>query len=195
MIADLDQHWSKNYDSGQDFQYINQNELDKIFAKMPVKSNGTCLDLGCGTGQASRELHHRGFNVLGIDASTSAINIAKNATTKDSMRYVVADLESDMLVTLVGTGSFDVVFCKLVYAFIKDKLKFLDVVSKLLNKNGVFVITTPLIGDVAEEKKGIAVKEDELTNELSAKFTTIQQFKSRGTSFYVCKAKQGICKD
>lgn len=189
MIANLDQHWSKNYDSGQDFQYINQIELDTIIARMPVKSNGACLDLGCGTGQTTRELHHRGFNVLGIDASTSAINIAKKATTKDSMRYVVADLESDMLATLVGTDGFDVVFCKLVYAFIKDKLKFLDVVSKLLNKNGIFVIATPLIGDVAEEKKGIAVEEDELINELSTKFTTIQQFKSRGISFYICKAK------
>ena len=86
-------------------QYYKKTPLDKIpwqktradyFIKVietrKIKS-GLALDLGCGTGIKSIYLAKKGFNVIGIDISKTAIKLAKeNAQrAKVKVNFIVAD--------------------------------------------------------------------------------------------------------
>jgi SAM-dependent methyltransferase len=53
-------------------------------------SPGSALDIGCGEGQNGRWLAERGWSVVGIDLSPTAIRRARAAAT-GAMEFVVAD--------------------------------------------------------------------------------------------------------
>lgn len=48
--------------------------------------------------------------------------------------------------------NFDIIICKLVYAFIDDKKTFLDKVKSLLKQGGRFIVSTPVITQENKEK-------------------------------------------
>ena len=50
------------------------------------------LDLGSGTGEHSRYLASHGFDVIGIDASTSILDTAAGTSLPDNLRFVHADI-------------------------------------------------------------------------------------------------------
>lgn len=50
------------------------------------------IDLGCGTGEHSRLLASRGFEVTGIDASGAMLARARERTSGDNPRYVAGDI-------------------------------------------------------------------------------------------------------
>lgn len=52
---------------------------------------GRALDLGCGTGAHSRQLHERGWDVMGVDNTRIAVDIATDRGG-DSSRYVLGDV-------------------------------------------------------------------------------------------------------
>jgi ubiquinone/menaquinone biosynthesis C-methylase UbiE len=55
--------------------------------------SGTVIDIGCGTGENALELSSRGFDVLGVDASPRAIEMAKTKASERglSAKFLVAD--------------------------------------------------------------------------------------------------------
>ena len=67
-----------------------------ILSNLPQDLSGkNILDAGCGTGQFSIELAHRGADVLGIDISSNLINIAKDRLTanlKSKVKYRTSDM-------------------------------------------------------------------------------------------------------
>lgn len=52
---------------------------------------GRALDIGCGTGAHTRKLHERGWDVMGIDSSRVAVDIAIDRGGESS-RYVLGDV-------------------------------------------------------------------------------------------------------
>lgn len=52
---------------------------------------GRALDLGCGTGAHTRQLNERGWDVMGIDSSRIAVDIAIDRGGESS-RYVLGDV-------------------------------------------------------------------------------------------------------
>jgi len=163
FIKTTDDYWSKLYDNGRDFSFITSKDVSKILSFTDNDSPKTCLDIGCGTGQLTRELYHRGYACVGVDAATSAIKIAESLTAvaHDHLHYVHFDIEHDDIDKL-PQKSYSLITCKLVYAFIKDKPAFLDKVKSLLVSNGIFVVVTPHVDDVSAERRGIAVGDNEL---------------------------------
>jgi len=65
--------------------------LLEIFWKHGIR-DGLIVDIGCGSGVLARELTRAGFDVLGIDASPSMIDIAKR--TAPDARFEVGSLDS-----------------------------------------------------------------------------------------------------
>ncbi len=59
---------------------ISSQEMSSFLQYADPASPNTALDVGCGTGQLTRELWHRGYNVAGIDVAESAIMIAQALT-------------------------------------------------------------------------------------------------------------------
>ncbi len=184
MRQNLPDRWDSYYQTGQDFQFITVQELSRIIEH--VENTQTALDLGCGTGQLCRELWCRGFNVTGIDISGEAITLAKASTAREDITFIQGNIEQLNEIKNLQDKKFDLITCKLVYAFIKDKSLFLTQVSRYLDKNGILAIITPLKEDLQPEKQDIGIKQEELEIESkSCDLKILDNFKARGTMYYV----------
>src|SRR5688572_1600088 len=115
-MQDLDKHWSAWYDQDKDFILISSQAVSKILGNLDESLPKTHLDIGCGTGQLTRELYHRGYTCIGIDASSSAVKIAKSLTVRDGLRYLQFNADDGDFKTLPGQP-YSLITCKLVYAF------------------------------------------------------------------------------
>ncbi len=187
MAETVDSYWSKLYRSGKDYRPISDGAIAKFLAFTSDIKSKTCLDIGCGTGQLARKLCNCGYRALGIDASTEAINIARasSAAPSDALNYLRFNIEHDDL-HLLPSSIYSLITCKLMYAFIDDKPKFLGRVQTLLRSSGYFVVITPLPADVPPEKRDVAVSEDELAL-LSHYFQQTALYKDDGLTYFVGK--------
>jgi len=59
---------------------------DEILAALPLKVD-FILDLGCGVGALTRKLSARAKNVLGVDISRRAVELAQEHTTMQNIKY------------------------------------------------------------------------------------------------------------
>lgn len=189
VAQDVDARWSTAYDQGRDFTLANSQEISQFLGYVDPAAPRTVLDIGCGTGQLTRELYHRGFDAVGIDASTSAIHIAHSLTVVPHQQptYIHLDIEQDDPSGLPHQP-YGLITCKLVYAFIQDKLAFVTKVKQLLAPNGAFVVVTPLPEDMPPEKLGIAVSEQELEL-LTSEFKLVAKYKVRQLTYLVLRPK------
>jgi SAM-dependent methyltransferase len=64
----------------------------------------TLLDLGCGTGEHSRFLASKGFDVVGIDASEAMLRTAAEAPSPPNLRFVHGDI-ADVASLMAGTAA------------------------------------------------------------------------------------------
>jgi 2-polyprenyl-3-methyl-5-hydroxy-6-metoxy-1,4-benzoquinol methylase len=187
MNQTTNQKWSQVYSQGRDFQLISSTEIDSFLTY--AQGAKSCLDIGCGTGQLTRELYHRGLEVVGVDASEEAIKRAiKLAIGLDAPVYIYGDIEAHYENLKLRKHNFDLITCKLVYAFISDKPAFLQKISELLSPTGVFVVITPMIEDVPPEKASIAIN-DETIELLEAHFVKLATYKLNNLTYFVCKNK------
>jgi 2-polyprenyl-3-methyl-5-hydroxy-6-metoxy-1,4-benzoquinol methylase len=191
MNPSTDQHWSAVYKQGRDFQLISSQEIDRFLEYVTPETPKTCLDLGSGTGQLSRELYHRGYEVVGIDASHEAVRRAQQLTivSSEQLLYLHADIErinlKDMALPQAGFG---VVTCKLVYAFIQDKPAFLEKVKSVLHPKGICVVITPMFEDVEVEKRPVATSDEDMKL-LEAHFEKVAVYKSKGLTYFIGRQK------
>ena len=191
MHSSTNQHWSQVYKQERDFQLISSQEIDSFLKYELPDAPKTGLDLGCGTGQLTRELYHRGYSLIGVDASEEAVQRAARLTNVSSQRltYLQADLERDDLKQqLAILAPFGLVTCKLVYAFIKDKPAFLEKLKQMLHPQGLFVVITPLLEDVEDHKKVIAVSSDDLQL-LGIYFQQVAMDRVKGLTYFVGRPK------
>lgn len=161
------ERWDKPYKNGVIF---NQNSNPKILEIINNLNNKEVkiLDLGCGAGQLSMYLNKEGYSVTGIDISVVAIEKAKASFSSAEEKIEIGK----NLEFLVGDifdvkENYDVVVCKLVYAFIIDKKEFLEKLKSILNEYGRFIISTPVITLENKEKvlkPAICITEDDIEN-------------------------------
>lgn len=185
---DEDSRWSEIYDTGRDFTLATSQTIEKTLAYTDKSLPKNHLDLGCGTGQLTRELYHRGYDSIGVDISSTAIRLAKNATIRPGLTYIQADLESDFSkISELSKSKYSLITTKLVFAFIKNKPKFLDNITELLADGGTFVIITPDIESTEVEKRKIAVDCKETSVLLSEVFQSAEIFEIHGLTYFICK--------
>lgn len=152
--------WNELYAGGRDFVRMNKFLLnDLLFVK-----SGKALDIGCGTGQLAKLLVDLGFDVTGIDLAEEALKQARLRVPQAVFK--VQDVEEDF-----PAGKFDLITCKLVFAFLHDKQKFFQDVSRHLNSGGQLLIVTPIRiqgEEYSDHYNGISVVHEDLeTKELA----------------------------
>ncbi|MBL4760691.1 MAG: methyltransferase domain-containing protein [Mariprofundaceae bacterium] len=110
------------------------------------------LDIGCSEGFVTHE-RFSSFgmfeHVFGVDKSKEAIEQAKVNGYEGSYNFYAADLESsEGIATLKnalkekGATGFDVIFSAYVFHHLKNPIKVLRELRKLLNPNGVIIVRT-----------------------------------------------------
>lgn len=184
MPHDVDKYWSDLYENSRDFRMISSGSLTTILEYVDTDLEKVALDIGCGTGQLTRELHHRGYECVGVDASQAAIRLARANTTRSGLYYMQCDIEHDAVDSL-PLQPFSLITCKLVYAFIKDREQFLGRVCDLLAHQGTLVVITPVYYK-EEDATPISVDFDTTSHELRGKFTNVTILEESGMVTFVC---------
>lgn len=176
--------WDAIYRSEKDYKYLSSADLNFMLKQIKIENGNSALDIGCGTGQLSRDLFHKGFSVLGIDISKEAIKIAKSSTVKldDGIDFQLQDIENDQKLT----DRYDLIVSKYVLAFIKNKKSFLGKVKKLMNKNSVLIIISPNIGSQPDNKKFIALDNSVTLKLLNQCFNAVNYCHRNNDDYYFC---------
>ncbi|WP_435212592.1 class I SAM-dependent methyltransferase [Streptomyces sp. bgisy034] len=168
------QNWDSYYSENRDFSLMTSQALTKVLAHVDARLEKICLDLGCGTGQLTRELFHRGYTCVGVDLAESALRTAKSLTVQaSSLTYIRGDLET-LQSTDLPRRQFSLITCKLVIAFVKDKERFLKLAHDSLAPGGTFAVVTPVFGSkICEKKPGICVSSEEIEKQLGDRFGNV----------------------
>lgn len=129
--------WDERYRAGETpWDSEDPDEHLVEFLRYGSVERGRALDVGCGTGTNALWLTTQGFEVLGIDISSAAIERAraKAGTAAPDCRFATADFLSDTL-----AGPFDLVFdrgCFHVFDKAEDRARFVERVASLLKRDG-----------------------------------------------------------
>lgn len=174
--------WDDYYRAGKDFSLISSHMLDAILSLAGMQVAGNVLDIGCGTGQLTRELYHRGYRCTGIDVSEEAIKKAQYQN--EAIQYAVLDIEAETSKEL-PSQSFSLIICKFVFPFIENKFHFLQKMNMLLKPGGAAVIIVPLLSDVPD-KPHIAVDYHEMINSLSEHFGIVKSLRGKRSTSFIC---------
>ena len=122
--------WNSNlYDSKHEF--VSQYGLEVVDLLNPQKDE-VLLDLGCGTGDITAKIAASGANVIGVDASKSMIDKAKE-------KYPQQDFWVMDATKLNFSQQFDGVFSNAVLHWIKEPRKLLEQVYSVLKPKGRLV--------------------------------------------------------
>ena len=122
-------------------KYIKDNIIQHFNIKsknMPLK-NINILDIGCGGGLISVPMKKLGANVVGIDASSKNINVAKTYSKKNNLKikYICSSPEK-----LKINKKFDILLMLEIVEHVNDINLFVKKSSKFLKKNGLMFIAT-----------------------------------------------------
>ena len=118
--------------------------LDIISAQTHVEA---ICDLGCGNGYLAGQLAARGYRVLGVDASETYLQIAREHNSSERVTFMNALIDTDLAHQLSARqGPFDLVVSSDVIEHLYDPLEFLKTAFALLRPGGTAVIGTPYHG-------------------------------------------------
>lgn len=111
--------------------------IESLVHHIQPTQGATCLDLACGNGRHSRQLHNLGLSVTGVDYSTRCIDFAR-AFEQEGLRF----FEHDMREALPDT--YDHIF-NLFTSFgyfdtLEEHQRTLEHISNGLKKGGYFAI-------------------------------------------------------
>ncbi len=163
------EYWDEIYTEGRDYRVMNKLLLEHLLTNAP--KHGKALDIGAGLGQLAYLLHVQGYAVTGIDLSEVAVKQASLAAEKNGANITFQQGDAEQYLT---DGVFDVITCKLVFVFMRDKDTFLNRVKDHLAQNGVFIVSTPVTvkgEEYTQHYRDISIDEDELKRLLKEHFT------------------------
>lgn len=118
---------------------VRRAELTGPDANLPL-AGLRVLDIGCGGGLLCEPLARVGADIVGIDASSEAIEAAKAHSVLSNLS---AEYKNQTAEDLAATGAqFDMVYASEVIEHVSDRTLFLSSMAQLLRPGGVFVLTT-----------------------------------------------------
>ncbi|WP_415304142.1 bifunctional 2-polyprenyl-6-hydroxyphenol methylase/3-demethylubiquinol 3-O-methyltransferase UbiG [Candidatus Pelagibacter sp. Uisw_090] len=122
-------------------KYIKENIIQDFKIKpseQPLKKINL-LDIGCGGGLLSEPMCRLGANVLGIDASTKNIEVAKFHAKKNKLKINYKVTSPEKLKTNI---KFDVILNMEIVEHVENIDFFINESAKLLKKNGIMFVAT-----------------------------------------------------
>ena len=122
-------------------KYIKDNiikDFKIISSEKPLKKINL-LDIGCGGGLLSEPMCRLGANVVGIDASTKNIEVAKFHAKRNKLKINYKVASPEKLKTKI---KFDVILNMEIVEHVENIDFFIKESAKLLKKNGVMFVAT-----------------------------------------------------
>ncbi|MFF3420689.1 methyltransferase, FxLD system [Streptomyces sp. NPDC002698] len=182
--------WSEHYNDGRGFRRLGNEEKGLLVEHAPVLEGGRALDIGCGTGELSVYLASLGYTVDGADFAEGALERARAEHAEvEGVRWLSLDVELDDLAALAEDG-YDLIVLRLSIAFIRDRTRVLRGLTARLREGGVLVIITPIVENTPEERRHIALDENELAA-LTDGVEHVEQFDAEGLAVLVLRGPAG----
>jgi len=129
-------NWNERYAGGETPWDSGKRETNLVEAvQAGVIKPGRTLEVGCGTGTNALFLAQQGFDVLGVDLSSLAIEKARAKPANSLCRFEVLDF----LAAMPAGGPFDIVFdrgCFHVFDEAEERTRFAARVAELLAPGG-----------------------------------------------------------
>ncbi|MGI5380724.1 class I SAM-dependent methyltransferase [Streptomyces sp. CA-251387] len=108
-------------------QVVTDKEAGHFHRCVRPRPGMTAADLGCGTGQWTRQLAAWGLNVTGYDFSAEALRQAAAAGLSDGLSYVQWDVNAEPIPQSLQPGSLDLVTCRYVFPYLEHGRLLTDV--------------------------------------------------------------------
>ncbi|GAB2455388.1 class I SAM-dependent methyltransferase [Streptosporangium sandarakinum] len=102
-------------------------------------SGARILDVGCGAGHYAAELSARGAQVVGIEGSATLLRHAR-ARVNGHAELLLHDLEEPL--GFAADASFDGAVCALVYEHIRNRVRLLGELRRILRPDGWLLVST-----------------------------------------------------
>ncbi len=118
--------------------YMDKWDGQVFIDKMQLSKEKTVLEIGVGTGRLAVRTAPLCKEFYGIDISPGTIKGAE----KNLKQYQNVNLICDDFMTQSFNTTFDVIYSSLTFMHIKDKQKAINKVQKLINNDGLFVLST-----------------------------------------------------
>lgn len=179
--------WEQHYGEGKRWRQLGERERELLAEHAPAPDGGgRALEVGCGTGELAAHLAGVGFTVDAVDFADSAIARAcEEHAGIEGVRWLRLDIERDDLAVLHEEG-YDLIVMRLVYPFVRDRGRIVHGLGKRLRGRGALVVITPVAENTPEERRGIALDEDEVTL-LCAGWETVERLDADGLAFLVLR--------
>ena len=122
-------------------KYIKENIIKDFKIKPSEKplKKFNLLDIGCGGGLLSEPMCRLGANVIGIDASSKNIEVAKFHAKKNKLKINYKVASPEKLKTKI---KFDVILNMEIVEHVENIDFFIKESAKLLKKNGIMFVAT-----------------------------------------------------
>jgi 2-polyprenyl-6-hydroxyphenyl methylase/3-demethylubiquinone-9 3-methyltransferase len=117
---------------------LNPVRLEYILSKCNI-NNKRVLDIGCGGGILSEQLHKEGAEVTGIDSSNKSITIARQHAEEQNydIKYI-----NKSIFDITDLDSFDFIVCFEMIEHIDEPDKLINKINELsAKKSGLFLST------------------------------------------------------
>ncbi|MEU0036121.1 class I SAM-dependent methyltransferase [Streptomyces sp. NPDC006333] len=102
------------------------------------------LDAGCGTGHFTRHLATTGLGVLGMDASPTALALARRQGSGPHLHYAQHDFNAGPIPPSLQPGTFDLIICRNTLPYL-NRHRFLVDAARWLTPTGQLHLTNPPI--------------------------------------------------
>jgi ubiquinone/menaquinone biosynthesis C-methylase UbiE len=167
--------WNALFDNGAKYRDLNEIYiLDLIdqFEKISGHKPASVVDLGCGNGETLSKFSSFGIPVIGVDVADVALDQAKKKLEESGLEFSLILHDLDQMETLrIDVPENTLWICKLVLAFIEDKLGFLQNVRNLMKSGDQLLVMTPVlrvgVSYTKEDKPGIAIGINEIVSLLT----------------------------
>jgi 2-polyprenyl-3-methyl-5-hydroxy-6-metoxy-1,4-benzoquinol methylase len=116
------------------------------------------LDVGCGNGEIANRLIDEGFDVIGMDASVTGIEIANR---KNSNKFYVHNINSPELPLALQGLKFNIIISTEVIEHLYNPREYIKFCRSMLADNGKMIISTPYHGYLKNLALAITGKLDE----------------------------------
>jgi SAM-dependent methyltransferase len=114
--------------------------FDHLLGLLRPRPGATFLDAGCGTGYHSMRLARRGFNVLGMDFSESALAMARENLAAAGLEDRVALQRENLLNLSLADRQFDFILCWGVLMHVPEVERAIAELSRVLSAGGRLVL-------------------------------------------------------